>query len=132
MFYPYIETILHTNITSGCTDTQYCPYNNVLRNQMAKFISSAMENAYSSSCPINSCQQIFVDVFNNNPFCPFIEALYNAGIVTGCATNPLRYCPSNTTTRQAMAKFILASASSRMLTLPTHSALISKHYPPKA
>ncbi len=106
MFYAYIETVLHSGVTSGCTATQYCPSNNVLRNQMAKSICTAMENAYHGSCSITNCQEIFSDVPATNPFCPFIEALYNAGIVSGCGTNPLRYCPTNTTTRQAMAKFI--------------------------
>lgn len=106
MFYNYVETILHSEVTSGCTSTEYCPSNNVLRNQMAKFICSAMENASTGSCTTSACTEIFSDVPSSNPFCPFIEALYNAGIVNGCGTAPLRYCPSDTTRRQAMAKFI--------------------------
>jgi len=106
IFYPYVETILHSGVTSGCTPTQYCPNNNVLRNQMAKFICTAMEKADPGSCSATNCAEIFSDVPASNPFCPFIEALYNANIVTGCGTDPLRYCPTNPTSRQAMAKFI--------------------------
>lgn len=106
MFYKYIETILHSGVTSGCSETAYCPSNNVLRDQMAKFICAAMEGASAGSCTTSACTEIFSDVPSSNAFCSFIEALYNAGIVSGCGTNPLRYCPSDTTRRQAMAKFI--------------------------
>jgi hypothetical protein len=50
---------------------------------------------------------IFADVpfsyWANN----FIEQLYNAGITTGCGTNPLIYCPDNKVTRAQMAVFLL-------------------------
>jgi hypothetical protein len=106
LFYYFIETLLHSGVTAGCTDTQYCPLNNVQRQAMAKFICVAMENSSPGSCTISSCAQLFGDVPSSNPFCSYIEALYLAGIVSGCQTNPLMYCPTNYTARQAMAKFI--------------------------
>jgi len=36
----------------------------------------------------------------------FIERLYSAGITSGCALNPLRYCPEATVTRAQMAIFL--------------------------
>jgi len=45
-------------------------------------------------------------VSSSNVFCNFIEALYYAGVVSGCQASPLAYCPSNFVQRQAMAKFI--------------------------
>lgn len=36
-----------------------------------------------------------------------IERLYNAGITSGCLTNPLRYCPDGNITRAEMAVFLL-------------------------
>ena len=106
MFYYYIEALLHSKITAGCTSNEYCPNNTVLRSQMAKFICSSMEKANSNSCSIGTCNQIFADVPSSNPFCSYIEALYNAGVVSGCQSSPLEYCPTNATNRQAMAKFI--------------------------
>lgn len=106
MFYSFIETLLHSAVTSGCTATAYCPLNNVQRQAMAKFICNAMENSSPGSCTTAPCTPIFTDVPASNPFCSFIEALHNAGIVSGCNTNPLMYCPTNYTSRQAMAKFI--------------------------
>jgi hypothetical protein len=40
----------------------------------------------------------------------FIEDLYNKGITSGCATNPLRYCPDTAVTRAQMAVFLLRTS----------------------
>lgn len=106
LFYPYIETIFHYNITGGCTNTQYCPLAPVLRQQMAKFICRAMNVAKADSCLTNPCQGIFADMPSNNIFCSDVEALYKLGIVSGCGNDTLRYCPNQETKRQVMAKFI--------------------------
>jgi hypothetical protein len=37
----------------------------------------------------------------------WIEAFYDAGITSGCAVSPLRYCPERAVTRAEMAVFIL-------------------------
>jgi len=52
---------------------------------------------------------IFADVPEGHPFRVFIERLYELAITSGCATNPLRYCPDEPVTRAQMAKFILRS-----------------------
>jgi hypothetical protein len=33
--------------------------------------------------------------------------LYNLGVTSGCATGPLRYCPSDPNTRGQMAVFLV-------------------------
>lgn len=109
LFYPYIETLLHSGVSEGCNANHYCPLNNVIRSQMAKFICSSMEIVSPGSCSNNTCSEIFQDVLSNNIFCSYIEALYSIGIVSGCNSSPLMYCPSNNTQRQAMAKFICLS-----------------------
>jgi hypothetical protein len=53
-----------------------------------------------------ACAGTFQDVTASNPFCVYIEALYIAGVISGCNASPLLYCPSNTVPRDAMAKFI--------------------------
>ena len=40
-------------------------------------------------------------------FWSYIEALFAAGITTGCATDPLLYCPNDPVTRAEMAAFLL-------------------------
>jgi hypothetical protein len=49
----------------------------------------------------------FVDVPETHWAYNAIEALFQAGITSGCATNPPRYCPDNQVTRAEMAKFLL-------------------------
>jgi hypothetical protein len=49
---------------------------------------------------------MFTDISGGDPFKPFIEELYNAGITAGCSTSPLRYCPSLSITRAQMAVFM--------------------------
>ncbi len=48
----------------------------------------------------------FEDVPTNNPFFQVIEALYAAGITTGCSTNPPRFCPNSALTRSQAAAFL--------------------------
>jgi hypothetical protein len=48
----------------------------------------------------------FSDVPLGHPQRQFIEALAAAGITSGCATGPLRYCPDDPLTRGQMAIFL--------------------------
>lgn len=50
---------------------------------------------------------IFADVPPQYWARTWIEALFRAGITSGCTTNPLRYCPGNVVTRDQMAVFLL-------------------------
>ena len=108
MFYSYIEKMLHSEVTGGCTATAYCPSTLVQRQSMAKFICAAMNStAGSGYCSLQStCQSIFSDVLASNIFCVYIEGLYNSGVVAGCKSSPLQYCPGNNVARDSMAKFI--------------------------
>jgi len=47
-----------------------------------------------------------------------IERLFNAGVTSGCAINPLRYCPDNKVTRAEMAKFLLKGIYGKNYDLP--------------
>ncbi|OGF63435.1 MAG: hypothetical protein A2Y62_07305 [Candidatus Fischerbacteria bacterium RBG_13_37_8] len=104
-----IEALYKLGIVSGCQASPllYCPAINTDRQAMAKFICLGLESANPGSCTTASCTNIFTDVTSGNPFCPFIEALYNAGVVNGCSTSPLMYCPNNLVTREQMAKFLV-------------------------
>ena len=84
-FYQYIETLLHSGITGGCTDSLYCPNAQVKREQLAKFLCLSMNKYNPGICSATGCNEIFSDVKTQNIFCPYIEALYLDGIVTGCA-----------------------------------------------
>ncbi|MCA9624929.1 MAG: S-layer homology domain-containing protein [Myxococcales bacterium] len=47
----------------------------------------------------------FVDD-DGSPFEAAIEAIYAAGITSGCAANPPRFCPNQSLTREQMASFL--------------------------
>lgn len=49
----------------------------------------------------------FADIASDNPFSPWIDALFASGITEGCGTNPPRFCPFVPVTRGEMAVFLL-------------------------
>ncbi|HSF40651.1 MAG TPA: S8 family serine peptidase, partial [Thermoanaerobaculia bacterium] len=50
---------------------------------------------------------VFADVAPAHWARSWIEAVYRAGVTSGCATLPRRYCPGNLVTRDQMAVFLL-------------------------
>jgi hypothetical protein len=61
----------------------------------------------------------FADVSIWNPFWQFIEALYSAGVTSGCKSSAPRYCPYYELTRGQMAKLICKAAGKSALDRPT-------------
>jgi hypothetical protein len=110
-FAPWIEELARMGVTSGCTAPpppalpSYCPTAVVNRQQMAAFL---LKSVYGPSYGGGGiCNGIFADVPCSNPFVYLIEALYGLGITGGCQTNPLLYCPTNSTKRKQMAAFLV-------------------------
>ncbi len=68
-------------------------------------VRSVAQSAVRAARPAS----LFADVPDDHPFRPFIERLYELNITSGCATDPLRFCPDQPVTRAQMAKFILRS-----------------------
>jgi Concanavalin A-like lectin/glucanases superfamily len=54
-----------------------------------------------------------------------IYKIYNAGITTGCSTNPLMYCPEGTVTRTQMAVFLGRAIHGSSFTPPTATGIFS-------
>jgi S-layer homology domain len=103
-FYRFIETILHKNVTGGCTATTYCPSAPTTRDQMAVFVLVSKEPAGYLPVACGSTPQ-FADVPVTSPFCRWIEELARRGVVSGCGGG--NYCPSSPATREQMAVFVL-------------------------
>lgn len=103
IFYRSIEALLHLGITNGCSATQYCPANSVLRQQVAVFVLKAKEGA--GYLPPACTSPVFNDVPAGSSFCPWIEELFRRGVIAGCGGN--NYCPASAVTRQQMAIFLL-------------------------
>jgi uncharacterized repeat protein (TIGR01451 family) len=104
-FYRFIETIVHNNVTGGCTATTYCPANPTTRDQMAVFVLVSNDPTAPPPPACVAGSEQFTDVPASNPFCRWIEELANRGVVTGCAAG--LYCPTNPATREQMAVFVL-------------------------
>jgi hypothetical protein len=101
-FCKYVKRMLDRNITTGCGSGNYCPSQNVTRDQMAAFIVRAVEgeplaNYCGSTAP-------FADVPAANGFCRYIKRLSELGVTTGCGND--NYCPTQTVTRDQMAAFL--------------------------
>ena len=101
---PWIESLYNLGITGGCaTDPlRYCPYDPVLRKQMAVFLLKTL-NGSSYVPPV--CQGTFPDVTCPSPFADWIEDLYNRQIAAGCGNGD--FCPGNPNTRGQMAVFLV-------------------------
>jgi hypothetical protein len=63
----------------------------------------------------------FADVPIDHPFWRYIEAIYEAGITTGCGTAPLTFCPDQNVTRASMAVFLLRAEHGGAYTPPAAS-----------
>ena len=97
----YTQRLAELGITSGCATqpARYCPQDSVTRAQMATFLVRAFDLPPG---PVAG----FSDVAATNVHAANINALAQAGITSGCATQPARYCPQDSVTRAQMATFI--------------------------
>jgi subtilisin family serine protease len=103
-FCPWIKELAARGITNGCGNGNYCPGNPVTRDQMAKFLLTALEG---SSYTPPACTESFSDVSPSSAFCPYIQELAARGITNGCGNG--RYCPGNPVSRDQMAKFLVTT-----------------------
>lgn len=97
----YINGIFAAGITTGCGSGNYCPSQNVTREQMAAFVVRAKEGEPSTTC----ASAPFNDVPTSNSFCKYVQRMSALGITTGCGNG--NYCPSQNVDRQQMAAFII-------------------------
>jgi hypothetical protein len=103
--YNEIGKLSARGVTLGCGGGNFCPDNNVTREQIAALLLRAKEGG--AYVPPPATGTVFADVSAGNPFAAFIEELYNRGITLGCAAGPLRYCPTDPVRRDQAAVFIL-------------------------
>ena len=96
----HVELVAELSITRGCTSQplSYCPDQTVTRAQMASFLVRAFK--LPAATPAG-----FTDTAGS-VHAADIDALYAAGITTGCRADPLSYCPDRSVTRQEMASFL--------------------------
>ncbi len=106
VWYGSVMNLAAAGITGGCLPGQYCGANEVTRAQMALFLTRGRHGPFFAPPPATG---IFADVPLGAFAVDWIEQFYGEGITSGCASNPLRYCPDNAVTRAQMAVFLLRS-----------------------
>ena len=105
-FAPYIEELFRRGVVTGCAapgGPNYCPNNEVLRQQMAIFL---LRTKFGSAYVPPPCRGIFGDMPCSSPFAAWVEDIYDRGITGGCQASPLLYCGTNPVTRGQMAVFL--------------------------
>jgi len=103
IFYRFVETIVHNQITSGCVAGMFCPADAINRAQVAVFlVKSRYGLAY---VPPTATGTVFGDVGASSFAAAFIEKLAADGVTTGCGNG--NFCPDAPLTRAQMAVFLL-------------------------
>jgi large repetitive protein len=108
--YPFIEDLVARGVTAGCDagpPRLFCPTAGVTREQMAIFI---LRGLGVFNPPAGPQTPTFADVPNSGATdysYEFIEEFVRRGITSGCASGPLRYCPTALVTRGQMAVFLV-------------------------
>ena len=106
---PYIEQLFRDGVAVACSPGHYCPYEAMKRYDMAVFLEKAKHGG--TYVPPAATGTVFADVPINYPQAAFIEQLFHDGITAGCATNPARYCPADSVSRDQMAAFLARTFS---------------------
>ena len=96
----HIERLAELGVTLGCAaePARFCPHYTATRSQVASFLARAFELGSAEPAGFGDTAG---SVHETN-----IDALYAAGITTGCSTDPLLFCPRDPTTRAQMARFL--------------------------
>ena len=92
-----------------CGPARFCPTDAVQRWVMAVWLVRILDGAD----PVGVGSSRFADVDESEWWAPYVERLADLGVTDGCATEPARFCPTETVTRARMASFLV-----RALDLP--------------
>jgi hypothetical protein len=111
-FYPYVEAILHKDVTGGCTGTAYCPGSSTTREQIAVFVLVSREPRGYTPPPCGAAP-MFSDMPAASPFCPWVEELARRGVVGGCGGGA--FCPASPATREQMAVIVLRTLDPQLI-----------------
>ena len=101
-FCRWVEELARRGVVGGCGGGNYCPGDNVLRDQMAVFVLRTVEPTLNP--PACGVTPMFPDVPPSSAFCRWVEELARRGIVSGCGGG--NYCPLAPVTREQMGVFV--------------------------
>lgn len=106
-----IERLVELGVTRGCSETEYCPLEEITRGQMAAFI-----HRYLGLPDGDTASPSYIDT-ETHAFTAEIEAITDAGIGFGCSD--FDYCPDAPLTRQEMARFLVGTFGIPLLGSPS-------------
>lgn len=99
----WIEAVDNGSVIPGCGSGNFCPDNNISRDQMATFLLKAKEGAAYN--PPACTSPVFNDMPCANSFAAWVNELSARGVTGGCGNGA--YCPSGLVSRDQMAVFLL-------------------------
>ncbi len=105
---PWIVEYYNEGITTGCGTEPliYCPEDSATRAEIAVFLLRAIHGVgYTPPPATNTFSD--VPVAGKEWMAPWIDEFYAEGLTTGCAADPLQFCPERHVTRAEMAVFVL-------------------------
>ena len=94
----HVNRLAELEVTNGCDTDNFCPDNVVSRSQIATFLYRSFS---LPAAPAAGFTDIAGNVHEDA-----INALAAAGIISGCSSDPLRYCPDTSVTRAQTATLI--------------------------
>lgn len=109
--YMWIQKMYELGITAGCGGGNYCPTEQVTRDQMAVFIIRARYGATTAFT--YSQTPYFTDVPNTDFAFQWVQRMKQDNITAGCG--PTLYCPGSPVVRGDMAVFIMRGAFNQLL-----------------
>ncbi len=119
-------------ITNTPTNTPTAtPTNTLMATSTATSTPTSTSTATATMLPTSTSTggAIFADVPVDYWARTYIERLYAAGITGGCASSPLRYCPTSPVTRAQLAIFLLRAEHGSSYTPPTASGTVFQDVP---
>lgn len=100
-----VEALADEGVLAGteCGPEMFCPRNPIRRWVMAVWLVRVIDGGNPEGLGVSR----FADVDAGEWWGPHVDRLAELGVTAGCATGPLRFCPSEAVTRAQMASFLV-------------------------
>jgi hypothetical protein len=121
--FPWIQEMYELGITAGCGNGNFCPNQNVTRDEMAVFLIKARYG--SSTLFTYPSTPYFTDVPATYWAFPWIQRFAQDGITSGCGVG--LFCPAQPVIRGDMAVFVMRALYNQLL--PVGTSVISQATP---
>jgi len=123
-----IEALWANGVTAGCgtAPLEFCPDETLTRAQLAVLLLRALEGPAFTPPPATGS---FADVPVDDPYAPWIEALFNQGITSGCGVAPRRFCPNDAVTRGELAVLLLRALAAPGFVPPAATGFVFSDVP---